>query len=70
MQGYGNVMAMLDGDNVTVSSAYEQTPSVASDVDATSQHQLASDFQQFNLDTPEIETASPSKVSTLSYSTK
>lgn len=66
-QGYGSVMAMIDGDNVTVSSAgYEQSPSVASDVDTTSQHQLNNDFQQFNLDTPEIEAAaSPSKVNFL-----
>lgn len=62
VHGYGGVMAMIDGDNVTVSNAYDQSPSVASDVDATSQHQLANDFQQFNLDAPDVEAASPSKV--------
>lgn len=60
MHGYGGVMAMIDGDNVN--STYEQSSSVASDVDTTSQHQLTNDFQQFNLDGPEIETQSPSKV--------
>lgn len=60
VHGYGGVMAMIDGDNVN--SAYDQSSSVAGDVDTTSQHQLANDFQQFNLDTPEIETQSPSKV--------
>lgn len=60
VHGYGGVMAMIDGDNVN--STYEQTPSVASDVDTAAQHQLANDFQQFNLDVAEIETQSPSKV--------
>lgn len=67
VQGYGSVMAMIDGDNVAVSSAYEQSPSVASDVETTSQHQLANDFQQFNLDTPEVEAASPTKVPFLAF---
>lgn len=62
IHGVGNLMAMIDGDNVTLSNPYEQSPSVASDVDATPQHQLANDFQQFNLDAPDHETASPSKV--------
>lgn len=61
VHGYGGVMAMIDGDNV--SGGYEPTPSVASDVDSTVQHQqLANDFQQLNFDSNEIETQSPSKV--------
>lgn len=58
--GYGRVMAMIDGDNVN--SGYDQTPSVASDVDTTVQHQLTNDFQQMNFDSNETETQSPPKV--------
>lgn len=58
--GHNAVMAMIDGDCVT--SGYEHSPSVASDVDTESQQQVINDFQQLNLDTNEIETQSPSKV--------
>lgn len=58
--GYGGVMAMIDGDSV--SPGYDQSPSVANDVDSTMQNQLNNDFQQMNFDTNEIEAQSPPKV--------
>lgn len=61
IHGNGAVMAMMDGDNV--SNSYDQSSSMVNDVDTGSQHQqIINDFQQFNLDTNEIDTPSPSKV--------
>lgn len=58
--GYMRVMSMIDGDNVN--SGYDQSPSVASDVDATAQQQLTNDFHQLNFDSNEAEVQSPPKV--------
>lgn len=57
VHGYGTVMGMIDGDNV--STAYEQP---SNDNGDGQQNQLVNEFSQFNIDPNEGEIQSPSKV--------
>lgn len=56
VHGYGQLMAMIDGEPC-VGSTYDQQTNIDGE-----QNQLATDLQQINFESNEIEVQSPSKV--------